>query len=164
MRPGLHVAFALLVTAASARADDVVVKVFGDGRTIFERTACPNGPWEVVCFAPCTATVPRDGWYRLIGARHVAPMRLPADAVQLTLGAPSTEDSTGFFVAAGGLAAIIAGGIVTWFGAQDPRPDPALEALVTGSALAGAGVIALVLGVFIQYQLKPARLGLAVSF
>ena len=158
----LAIVLAASTASVGARADEVVVKVVGDGRTILERASCPDGPWDVVCFGPCGTKVPRDGWYRLIGARHTPATTLPAEAVEVTLGAPS-DDATGLFMAAGGLVSVVAGGVVAWIGAFDAS-DGSLPEMITGTALVGTGLIAVIVGVFIQYEARPARLGLAVSF
>lgn len=144
----------LIVT--SARSDDVIATVVGDGRTVLEH-AYFRGRWDVVCFAPCRAAVKRDGWYRLVGERRTKPITLPADAIEVTFGADAHDDYAGLLVAGIGLVTLVSGGATAGIGAFDPT-DGAMAILIAGSALAGVGFIALVVGLLYNYELKPTRL------
>lgn len=146
-----------MLVATFARADTVVVHVVGDGRSLLERAPSQAGAWSVVCFAPCRTTVPRDGWYRVIGARHVSPLRLPEDAIDVTLGEGASDDYGGLLAAGLGAFGIFFGGTIAGIGAFDPTGD-GFGVLATGGAIAGAGLVALVVGLLYHYELRPSRL------
>jgi hypothetical protein len=126
----------------------------------FEKHDCD---WKVVCVAPCVARVDRDGFYRHMGRE----LRLPADAIDVTLGARAHDEYAGLIIGAVGIASLIGGLVVASIGFGDvgtPTPtiwsaaatppahqDGGLTEVVAGSVFVGAGVLAIIIGFAVHY-------------
>jgi hypothetical protein len=146
----LLVVIALLVCATSARADDVHVIVKSG---ILERSEWLSGTWELVCVAPCAASVRRDALYRLVGRHPSKPMTLPADAIDVTFGAKADDRYAALLVGVSGLVSLLTGGILAAYGFLDPTVGAATG--IIGSVLGGAGLITMVVGFAVHYATIP---------
>jgi hypothetical protein len=157
VRLGRAALLLLLARPVHAGSDDVAVTVKGDGRTILQHGASQDGPWGVVCFAPCVSRASRVGWYRLIGARRTVATRVPSDALEVTFGADAEDDYVGLVVAGAGMVTLLGGGSVALVGAFDTT-NTAMAVLITGTVLAGVGFVALLAGLIYHYEIRPSRL------
>jgi hypothetical protein len=98
----------------------------------------------VVCAAPCTAVVPRDGTYRVVGddMPPSSPFRLPeGEEVLLKVhrGNPGAHDGGALFLVLGGITALI-GTMLLVGNADKSRELAGVITLAGGGAMMGLGL------------------------
>jgi hypothetical protein len=99
----------------------------------------------VVCAAPCTAVVPSDGTYRIVGEAMPpsAPFTLPLrDRVRLEVGRGSRalHDTGGVLLLVGGVTALVGAMILAGSGKTTDTDVGGLVTLGAGGVMMGVGL------------------------